>query len=85
MDSTTTAELVRCTTLVVVGCIDTSSSGVIDFVDEHYRMVCCLFTAITISHLVYYPTMIEVLSKRFYASIALQCMEARASNDCYSL
>jgi len=67
MDSTTTAKLVRCTTLAVVGCIDTSSSGVIDFVDEHYRMVCCLlFTAIAISHLVYYPTMIEVIMKRFY-------------------
>jgi len=69
MDSTTTAKLVGCTTLAV-GCIDTSSSGVIDFVDEHYRMVCCLlFTAIAISHLVYYPTMIEVIMKRFYEPI----------------
>ena len=66
MNCTTTAKLVRCTTLAI-GCIDTSSSGVIDFVDEHNRMVCgLLFTAIAISHLVYYPTMIEVISKRFY-------------------
>ena len=66
MDSTTTAKLVGCTTLAVDGCINTSSSGVIDFVYEHFRMVCgLLFTAIAISHLVYYPTMIEVI-KRFY-------------------
>ena len=66
MDSTANDKLVGCTTLAV-GCIggdtNTLSSGVV--FAKHSRMVSCLlFTAIAISHLVYYPVMIEVITKR---------------------